>query len=208
VTVIAGKISMAKLQREVGIAVVIKAGVVPRTRVMAVLALLPTAPLVKIILCVTTKAGCWCVLVCLVGMTVRATGFDVLALQRPARGLVIKLDFQPVDRGMTFGTVLPQEALVDIVFEVTIAADVLRIAVFVSRFMAAVTVGFRVLPFQRKVGQPVVEALFVQNNDSSVTAFVVRMTGGTAIPRHLTVTPVITLFAANVICDVFMAVET
>ena len=66
----AGKGRVFEFEWEVGVAVVVKAGIVPRAWVVAVLALLATAPLVRVVLGMTAVAGRWRVLVRLVRVTI------------------------------------------------------------------------------------------------------------------------------------------
>lgn len=207
VTVAAGQRRMAKFQREAGIAVVIKARILPRTRVMAVLALFATAPLVEIVFRMATEAVCRCVLVCLVDMTVRTGRLDMFAEQRPAGGLVIELGRQPVDRAVTISARFTEKALVNVVLAMTVDTLVRCIAVLVAGLMTAVTISFGVLALEHKVSQPVVEARFIKNDDLRISAFMFRMAGSTAILCYLAVTSVIALLGRHIICHVLVTVE-
>jgi len=146
---------------------------------VAVLALLPTAPFVGIILGVTTKTGCRRVLMALVLVAIRALCVGMFADECEARYVVIKVHLKPVIRVVTFCAIVAEEVFVHVVLEMTVDAFTRSATAFGVRLVAAGTLRFSVLAQQLKVRQQVVKRRFIQTKDIGVAALMICVAGGT-----------------------------
>lgn len=177
VAVIAAQLCVLSVKREVGIASMVETGICPRTRVMAGITLVTTASLVHIVFSVTAVAGCWRVLVCLVGMAGQTLDFAVIADESKASHIMIEGRVCPVPGIVAIGTFAAQIAFVCIIFLMAINAFPRRVAVFNIGHVTGRTLSFSMMTKQFKVSEKMIESSFVQPQNISVSAFVVGMAG-------------------------------
>ena len=168
---------MFSVKRKVGIKSVIEAGIRPRFRVMAGIALLTTASFVHIVFSVAAVAGCWRVLVCLVGMAGQAFNLAVISNKREISCVVIEGRVGPVPGIVAVGTLAAQVAIVCIVFQMTVYTYTRRIPALDVRQVTAGAFRLSVMTQQFEVSEEMIESCFVQPQDIGVSSFVVGMAG-------------------------------
>ncbi len=142
---------------------------------MAGVALLSTSAFVNIVSRVTAKAGCRCILMCLINVAGQALDLDMLAFERKARYCVIEICVGPVTRIVAVGAVSAEIALMDIILNVTRLALLWRIVTLAVGYVAAFAVGFGVFSQQLEVRQQVVECRFVEPHDVRIATLMVGM---------------------------------
>lgn len=208
VAVIAAQLGVTAIEREVGIARVIEARVLPVSRAVTVFADFAAAAFVRVILGMTAETGRRCILVSLIPMTVKALGITMMAEQRKIRRVMIESHVEPVGGVVAIGTGSSQEAFVYVVVVMTIVAFLWRIAVLVSCRVAVSASHFCVFSQQFVVGQVMVKVFLVKVYDIGVAPFVIDMAGGAMTTGHVIRTAMKTVAGIDVSRDVLMAVET
>lgn len=123
VAVIAGQHGVLELQREVRLAV-IKTGVVPIAGIVAIVALITTAPVVRVILCMASNTGGRRVLVRLIRVTVGTARLLVPAEQRVPGSFMIESNVKPIAGVMAIVAAVPKKALVNIVIQVAVDTNI------------------------------------------------------------------------------------
>jgi len=144
---------------------------------MACITLLTTAPFVHIVFSVTAVAGCWRVLVCLIGMAGQALNLAVLTDKSEAGHIMIESRVGPVARIVAVGTLAAQVAVVCIVFLMAINAFARGIAMLHIGRVTGGTLSLSMMTQQFEVSEKMIENCFVQPPDIGVAAFVVGMAG-------------------------------
>ena len=114
-------------------------------------------------------------------MAIATDWFPVSTDQRVTCSVVVKFDLQPVNRCMTISTVLTHKVLMGIVVDMTRNAIGWCFPVLVSLVVTVGAFDVGVSTDERKVGEVVVERLFVENNDPGIAAFVIGMAVRTII---------------------------
>lgn len=169
-TVAARKGCVLAFEREVRIASVIKARVVPVGRVVAGFAVLTAAAVVRVVVGVTSITGRRRVLVGGVGVAVKTRGFDMLADQRVVGRIVIERRVNPLSSLVTILASVSECRAMDIVVLMAVIACIGR---FPVRKVAAVAVPAgdrRMRPEQLEIRKLVVERRLVQLNDIRIAA--------------------------------------
>jgi hypothetical protein len=147
----------------------------PIARVVAALALLTTAAVMCVIFAMTAKASGLGVQEGSVRMTIKACRLLMLAQQRVARCIVIKLCVNPFSWLVTRGTIIPHGLFMRTIILMTRHAFGGGIATLCCRLMTAGAVRFKVRARQLEIGIRMVERCFVQNNDNGVPTFMLRV---------------------------------
>jgi len=94
-------------------------------------------------------------------------------------GLMLELDNVPASGCMTAGTIFAKTAFMHIVLEMAGNTLRRRVAEQSVWLMTVVTFSFAVLVEQCEVGEIMIEAVPIKNNDAPFAPYVLRVTGGT-----------------------------
>lgn len=100
----------------------------------------------------------------------RTFGLDMPAAQGKARLVVVKAGFLPVGLSVTLRAISPQRSLVDVVLLMTTGTLVRRIPMFFPDDVAGRTFRRFMFSEEDEIGQPMIEAAFVQDHNPGIPA--------------------------------------
>src|SRR5512139_1126222 len=169
-------------QGVLGVDVVVEQDITPGLGVVAGLALLAKTFLVLVILPVAGHAGHRRALEGIVPMAIGTLGLRMLVLEPEAGLVVIKLRLLPVGFRVAIRALRTQLALVCVVLLVAGNAACLRAPVLAAWAMAFAARRLGMLSLQQVIRLPMVEFLFVQNDQASVAALVFGMAFAAQLP--------------------------
>ncbi len=207
VAVAARKVRVRAVQRETGIARVVKRRVLPSRRVMAVAAFGAAAPLVNVVVRVAIDTRCRCRCEGPVAVAVETACVAVPALEDIAGRGMVEVDIGPSGRGMTAAALLAQRALVHLVVMAGMAGPGC-VPVLFARLVAVTACHINVSSVQCEIGVPMVKRRFVENHDLCIPAFVIRMAARTRIVARIAEQAMEAATTIYVVGDVLVAVET
>ena len=199
---------MLAVKREVGIARVIEARVVPVGRVVAGLALLTAAPFVRIVRRVAGVSGfTGRGRKGMVRVTAETLRIPVPAHEREFRRVVIELCVMPRRRHVACAAFGSQHRIVSVVVAVAVDTCLWSIPVFYARGVTGAALVLEVFAFKRKVGETMVETSFVEDDNAGIAPFVIRVAICALSALHVCVPAVITEIAGNVCGDGLVTVK-
>ena len=205
--VAAGQVGVTAKQIKIGVAGMVKARIVPVTRVVAISALVSAAAVMRVILGVAIKTGCRRVRESAVFMAVETGGLEVFSEQRVVRCRVVEFGLQPFRWLVAIDAVAAHSVLVRFVILVAVHAFRGCVPVLVIRLVAVAALGVGMRSEEFKVREAMVEGGFIQDDYGRVTAQVLRMAGGTLVSLDFGAPPVESGFPVDVLGNIFMTIQ-
>ena len=147
---------------------------------MAVATLLSAAAVVRVVFGVAVEASRWRALESLVFVATGALGLRMFADKRESGCVVVEFGAGLGNRGMAVRTLGAHGVAMDVVCLVAGKAVRRGIAMLGTDLVAFAAFGFRMFAEQAKVGQLVIEGVFVELHDIRIPTFMVGVTGSTA----------------------------
>jgi hypothetical protein len=174
---------------------------------VAIFALLPAATFVCIIGSMAAVAGFRRVLEDLRFVTVKACSIQVIADQGVICRIVIKRDLGPGRFVVAIRALRTKTFLVNVILYVTGNALAGSIPMLVVRFVTVHTGRFEMFSKQLKIGEDVIERVFIQPDNVGIAALMICMAGRAFISSGSIKASVKTVSFADIAFDILMTIK-